>query len=44
VIHPTLRPGVEAMLAAAGVWLASEEGNESAGVTRAPGPSAPSHA
>jgi amidohydrolase len=36
VIHPTLRTGVEAMLAAAGVWLASEEGNESAGVTRSP--------
>lgn len=25
VIHPTLRTGVEAMLAAAGAWLAAEE-------------------
>ena len=36
VIHPTLRTGIEAMLAAAGAWLASEEGNASAGVTRSP--------
>ena len=36
MIHPTLRTGIEAMLAAAEVWLASEEGNESAGVTRSP--------
>jgi amidohydrolase len=36
VIHPTLRTGVEAMLAAAGVWLTAEQGSASAGVNRAP--------